>query len=204
MSRACAERPLMEEGQGKGCVAVMQSSTHSSPFPNGWGRGGSRNSIALDLAEPVWGFPGSILLYKHIFSGFLPGCIRLSVGFKLFHWVCVSAAVAQKSWGQGGGGGGLLLPPCSCTSTWLKLPWWLRWSRISLQFRRLRFEPWVRKIPWRREWQPTLLAWNIPWTEKRGGLQSMGSQRARHGWATNIITINLNTGIMGENLFAKR
>ena len=32
------------------------------------------------------------------------------------------------------------------------LPWWLR---ICLQFRRPRFKPWVRKIPWRREWQPT-------------------------------------------------
>ena len=41
------------------------------------------------------------------------------------------------------------------------------------------FNPWVRKIPWRRKWQPTpvLLAWKIPWTEKPGRLQSMGSQR---------------------------
>ena len=27
------------------------------------------------------------------------------------------------------------------------------------------------------------LAWRIPWTEERGGLQSMGSQRAEHNWA---------------------
>ena len=26
----------------------------------------------------------------------------------------------------------------------------------------------------------SILAWRIPWTEKPGGLQSMGSQRARH------------------------
>ena len=25
----------------------------------------------------------------------------------------------------------------------------------ACQWRRLRFDPWVRKIPWRREWQPT-------------------------------------------------
>ena len=30
------------------------------------------------------------------------------------------------------------------------------------------------------------LAWRIPWTEEPGGLQSMGSQRGRHDWATNI------------------
>ena len=27
-------------------------------------------------------------------------------------------------------------------------------------------------------------AWRIPWTEEAGGLQSMGSQRAGHDWAT--------------------
>jgi len=26
----------------------------------------------------------------------------------------------------------------------------------------------------------SILAWRIPWTEKPGGLQSMGSQRVRH------------------------
>ena len=26
----------------------------------------------------------------------------------------------------------------------------------------------------------SILAWKIPWTEERGGLQSMGSQRGRH------------------------
>ena len=30
------------------------------------------------------------------------------------------------------------------------------------------------------------LAWKIPWTEEPGGLQSMGSQRVRHGWATSL------------------
>ena len=27
---------------------------------------------------------------------------------------------------------------------------------------------------------PIILAWRIPWTEKTGGLQSMGLQRVRH------------------------
>ena len=30
------------------------------------------------------------------------------------------------------------------------------------------------------------LAWKIPWTEEPGGLQSMGSQRVRHDWATSL------------------
>ena len=29
------------------------------------------------------------------------------------------------------------------------------WYRIHLPSRRLRFNPWARKIPWRRKWQPT-------------------------------------------------
>ena len=34
------------------------------------------------------------------------------------------------------------------------LPWWLRPERI-LECRRPGFDPWVGKIPWRREWLPT-------------------------------------------------
>ena len=33
--------------------------------------------------------------------------------------------------------------------------WWLRWLRIHSQCRRHRFNLWIRKILWRREWQPT-------------------------------------------------
>ena len=29
-------------------------------------------------------------------------------------------------------------------------------------------------------------AWKIPWMEEPGGLQSMGSLRVRHGWATSL------------------
>ena len=35
-----------------------------------------------------------------------------------------------------------------------RLLWWLRCERICLQCRRARFDTWVGKIPWRREWQP--------------------------------------------------
>ena len=33
----------------------------------------------------------------------------------------------------------------------------------------------------------SILAWRIPWTEP-GGLQSMGLQRVRHDWATELFT----------------
>ena len=34
----------------------------------------------------------------------------------------------------------------------------------------------------------SILAWRIPWTKEPGGLQSMGSQRVGHNWATNTHT----------------
>ena len=37
----------------------------------------------------------------------------------------------------------------------LGLPWWLRGKESACQCRRHKFNPWVRKIPWRRKWQPT-------------------------------------------------
>ena len=44
-------------------------------------------------------------------------------------------------------------------SSILGLPWWLSWWRICLQHRRPGFDPWFGKIPWRREWLPTLVFW---------------------------------------------
>ena len=37
--------------------------------------------------------------------------------------------------------------------------WWLRQLRICLQCRRPGFDPWVGKIPWRRERLPTPVFW---------------------------------------------
>ena len=52
--------------------------------------------------------------------------------------------------------------------------------------RRDRFNPWVGKIPWRSNWQPTLvlLPGESPWTEEPGELQSTRSQRVGHDYAT--------------------
>ena len=35
------------------------------------------------------------------------------------------------------------------------LPWWLSGRESTCQCRRHEFHPWVRKIAWRRKWQPT-------------------------------------------------
>ena len=47
----------------------------------------------------------------------------------------------------------------------------------------------------------SILAWEIPWTEEPGGLQSMGSQRVRHDLVTNHIYIFyiLNWGVREDS-----
>ena len=63
--------------------------------------------------------------------------------------------------------------------------------RASLVAQRLKHLPgmretWVRSLgredPLKKEMviHSSILAWRIPWTEKPGRLQSMGSQRVRH------------------------
>ena len=39
------------------------------------------------------------------------------------------------------------------------LPLWLSWWKIRLQYGRPGFDPWIGKIPWRREWLPTPVFW---------------------------------------------
>ena len=69
---------------------------------------------------------------------------------------------------------------------------WLSGKESACQQRRLkrcRFNPWVEKMPWRRKWQPApvCLAWEIPWTEEPGGLQSMGLKEPDTTWWLNNI-----------------
>ena len=56
-------------------------------------------------------------------------------------------------------------------------------------------ETWVRSLsqedPLEKEMatHSSTLAWKIPWTEKPGRLQSMGSQRVEHNWATSLTPL---------------
>ena len=52
-------------------------------------------------------------------------------------------------------------------------------------------ESWVQSLGWEDLEKETathssILAWKIPWTEEPGRVQSMGSQRVRHDWATSL------------------
>ena len=67
------------------------------------------------------------------------------------------------------------------------VPRWLSGKESACQSRRLGrhgFHPWVRKTSWRKGMvaRSSILAWEIPWTEEPGRLQSMRPQRAGHDW----------------------
>ena len=59
-------------------------------------------------------------------------------------------------------------------------PGCLSGKESACQCRRLRFNPWVGKIPLEEEMaaHSSILAGITPWTEEPGGLQSRGSHRA--------------------------
>ena len=54
------------------------------------------------------------------------------------------------------------------------------------------WETWVQSLGWEDPLEEemvthsSILAWKIPWTEEPGRLQTMGSQRFRHDWASSL------------------
>ena len=59
-------------------------------------------------------------------------------------------------------------------------PCWLSGKESACQGGRCGFNPWVGKTPWRTKVPSSILAWEIPWTEEPGGLQSMRLRRVGH------------------------
>ena len=65
----------------------------------------------------------------------------------------------------------------------MEFPWWLSGKEFACQCRM-----WVRSLVWEdlleREMatHSSILAWEIPWTEKPGGLQSMESKKSDMTW----------------------
>ena len=69
-------------------------------------------------------------------------------------------------------------------------------------------ETWVWSLGWEDPLEEcmaihsSVLSWRIPWTEKPGELQSMGSHRVGHDWATNTHThARVDRSIWGRKLW---
>ena len=77
----------------------------------------------------------------------------------------------------------------------LRLPWWLSGKESACQYGRLGFDPWVRKIPWRRKWQPTPVC--LP--GKSHGQRSLAGY-CPWGWKESDTTQRLNNNNKITNL----
>ena len=66
------------------------------------------------------------------------------------------------------------------------------------------FDTWVWQDPLEYELatHSNILAWKILWREEPGGLQSMGSQRVRHDWATTHTHTHTHTHAPKRELWA--
>ena len=56
----------------------------------------------------------------------------------------------------------------------------------AMQDTRVWFLGWEDPLGNEMATHPSILAWRIPWIEEPGGLQSTGSQRVGHDWATSL------------------
>ena len=85
-------------------------------------------------------------------------------------------------------------------------------SLVAQRVKRLptMWKTWVRSLgqedPLKKEMvaHTSVLAWRIPWTEEPGGLQSMGSQRGGHDWATSLLSLSCkyyNTVLLCSDCF---
>ena len=72
-------------------------------------------------------------------------------------------------------------------------------GRLGLQCRRLRLDPWVRKIPWRRKWQPTPVFLPGESSGQRN-LEGYSPWGRKESDSTERLTLTHSTGI--ENSLA--
>ena len=134
-----------------------------------WDGGGGGKHCSLRENCRIWnvaGFVGLNTLWVHLIftqSIFIQNlqCTRLCTNFRggLYH------SLEPQHWYQ-------VLAPQKCSIAKFHgilqsgqkkktnsnyhsgLPWWLSGKESACQCRRCRFNHWVRKIPWRRKWQP--------------------------------------------------
>ena len=85
---------------------------------------------------------------------------------------------------------------------------WLNWTELVAQMVKnppAMWETWVRSLGWEDPLEEdmathsSILAWRIPWTEEPGELQSIGSERVGHDWATFTGSVKLTHEINHYN-----
>ena len=89
-----------------------------------------------------------------------------------------------------------LNPPCP--PTWFLVPRTTQVVKNLPVTQATRLQSLGREDPLEKEMaiHSSTLAWKIPWTEEPGRLQSMGSQRVWHNWATKHSTAHCFVNIL--------
>ena len=99
------------------------------------------------------------------------------IQFSVDGWRCVSSLLF--TWGQLWWTS-LVAQPVKCLPTMMEI----------------RFDPWVGKKEKEMATPSSILAWKIPWMENSGRLQSMGSQKVAHDWATSLYFFQTMVEVM--------
>ena len=122
-------------------------------------------------------------------------------GFWLFGSFPDSSAGKESTCNAGDPG--LILGSGRSTGKGIGYPLQYSWASLVAQLVKnppAMWETWVWSLGWEyplekgKATYSSILAWRIPWTEEPGGVQSMGSQRVEHDWATN--TVNPRTRVL--------
>ena len=84
----------------------------------------------------------------------------------------------------------------------MRLPCWLRRSRICLQCRRPGFDPWVGKIPGRRKWLPTsvFLPGEFHGQRTLAGYSPQGCKKSDMAEQMSLSSVQFNHSVMSDSL----
>ena len=83
----------------------------------------------------------------------------------------------------------------------LSFLWWFSGRVFTCQCKRCEFYTWVRKIPWRRKWQPTLVFLSGKSHEQRSlaGYSPWGCKRVENSFSTKQQQTKYAVGVRIEN-----
>ena len=131
------------------------------------------------------------------------------------YWMCRQCLLGSVSWIWGLGRGVLEYSFCYCCfkplSHYISKAWFcqiiykhlrhIQTSLVAQTVKRLSiiWDTWVWSLGWEDPLEKEMaihsraIAWKIPWTEEPGRLQSMGSQRVGHDWATPLFTFTIHS-----------
>ena len=169
-----------------------------SPSGNQWPLSSPRRSSSLCPSQPpqslqvtLWSslesevnaLPCVCLFQSPPKPIWIPQCSRILQHNIFFHYIspvkCLGGCLSSSWWQFSETG----ISDPVFPGVWF--PWWLSGKESACQCRRLRFGPWVRKIPWRWIWQPTPVFSSGKSHGHRSlvGYSPCGCKRVRHNLA---------------------